>query len=111
MKLNLITATVLVLLGVFGAAAVDRLLLRPMTSATSPVASTEMTYRRLANGTMVYEENPNGTPVEEIEPAAGTGVNGSETRYKYDPLTQTYRVQSVDRNGNKGQDIIIIPSE
>jgi hypothetical protein len=65
---------------------------------------------------VVYEEIPGvnndiSSP-ENISPAAGgedgdTAANpGAEPQFRYDPLTQTYRRTTVDRNGNSRQDII-----
>jgi hypothetical protein len=79
-------------------------------------------YRKLANGTTVYERVEPGHENDDlvnIAPAAGDGVAGrgdgspavqGKTQYKYDPLTQTYRRMDVDTSGNSGQDIIRDPA-
>ncbi len=82
----------------------------------NPEVARKMGYRTLANGAVIYEEvQPEGdntagadNPVlENIAPAAG-GDDAQDTtpQFKYDPLTQTYRRITVDRNGNTGQDVI-----
>lgn len=88
----------------------------PMLQVTD--ATDEYIYRKLANGAVVYERVEGPTDIVNIAPAAGDGVAGhgdgapsvaGEIKYKYDPLTQTYRRQMVDSNGNSGQDIIRDP--
>lgn len=71
---------------------------------------TDMRYRRLGNGSVVYEENPDGPRYEDISPAAGGTDTGTGARYQYDPLTQTYRARRVDSRGNNRQDIISDPT-
>jgi hypothetical protein len=71
-------------------------------------SKTEMRFRKLANGVIVHEEVP-AVNVEELEPAAGDNQSPNAPRYRYDPLTQTYRVQPVDRTEDSGEDIIRDP--
>lgn len=74
---------------------------------SATIADTTVTYRKLANGATVIEERPGQIPVEDIEPAAGpNGLPAGNFRFLYDPLTQTYRAATVDRDGKSGQDII-----
>lgn len=79
------------------------------------VAVTHVSYHRLSNGTIVYEEYPAGSvSMSELSPAAGGGDTpledaGTAPRMKYDPLTQTYRRISVDSQGNKHQNMINSP--
>ncbi len=68
----------------------------------------EATYRRLPTGALVYEERPVNGAIQDIAPAAGD-AEAPDVRYKYDPLTQTYRAQRVDSQGNTRQDIIADP--
>ena len=65
-----------------------------------------MEMSRLANGAIVFEEVPTDGSIAEIAPAAGDEQPDPKTpRYKYDPLTQTYRATNPDGS----QDIIRDP--
>lgn len=81
--------------------------LKQQKMAQSEPIQTEIRYSRLANGATIIEEVP-ASPIEALEPAAGDSPeNAPLTRFKYDPLTQTYRAQSgVDSSANSRQDII-----
>ncbi|MBU6235829.1 MAG: hypothetical protein KGQ41_08290 [Alphaproteobacteria bacterium] len=109
MKKLIPLSVLLILLGGFGAALFDHTFLKGRNASQTGDKPIEMRYRQLANGVMVYEEKPMDGDIQSIEPAAGADAQGAEPRFKYDPLTQTYRVQSVDRQGNKGQDIFSTP--
>lgn len=59
-------------------------------------AAYETTYTKLEDGTILIQDLP-AAPIEEIEPAAGseaTPEQGAAPRMKYDPLTQTFRIQT-----------------
>jgi hypothetical protein len=72
----------------------------------------KMGYRTMANGSILYEEivpdgsKQNEIDLENIAPAAGGDDDGRAPVFHYDPLTQTYRRVTVDKNGNTGQDVI-----
>lgn len=77
-----------------------------------PAIAAEMGYRTMANGAIVYEEivpesAQADTPIEEIAPAAGSGrAPAAAPVFRYDPLTQTYRRVTVDKQGNTRHDVI-----
>lgn len=59
--------------------------------------ATHMEVQKLANGTLVFQEVPDNGSIAEIAPAAGDEPSNSRApRYKYDPLTQTYRATKED---------------
>lgn len=62
--------------------------------ATKP--GTHFISHKLANGTVVFEEVPDNGSLPDIAPAAGNETSSREPRYKYDPLTQTYRATRPD---------------
>src|SRR5690606_34095764 len=74
---------------------------KPQTDPAQP--GTHMVANRLANGAIVFEEVPDESTLQDIAPAAGSAED--EPRFKYDPLTQTYRAKRADG----GQDIIRDP--
>jgi len=57
---------------------------------------THFEVERLANGTTIYREVPNTGQLPDIAPAAGDPEPSTAPRFKYDPLTQTYRAQMPD---------------
>jgi hypothetical protein len=60
--------------------------------ASTQVAVNSTMLRKFPNGTIIYEESPDRTDIEDIAPAAG-GPDEDVTKpiYKYNPLTQTFR--------------------
>lgn len=67
---------------------------------TLTVASGELSYRKLANGTIIFEAQP-VTQMQDIAPAAGEDANDPNSpHFKYDPLTQTYRALSYKETIN-----------
>ncbi len=79
-----------------------------------PAIAAEMGYRRMENGAIIYEEVIPGQPaqgqdipLEDIAPAAGPAkVPEPAPVVHYDPLTQTYRRVTVDKDGNTRHDVI-----
>lgn len=88
----------LVLLAVGGAGGVAFYNMEKSLKASEKKASAsyETSYIQLEDGTILIQDVP-ATAVEDIEPAAGSGdqpQQGGAPRMKYDPLTQTFRIQT-----------------
>lgn len=71
---------------------------RPPQNLT--IAGGDMSVRKLANGTIIFEAQE-VTNMQDIAPAAGSDANDPNSpRFKYDPLTQTYRALSYKETIN-----------
>ena len=69
-------------------------------------ARVEGRYYKMADGSLLYQETAVNKPIEDIEPAAGSEAYPANIRFRYEPLTQTYRAETVDSQGNTSQEVI-----